>query len=133
MVVASWRRTPSAVHMRTLRSVTERLGIREMRSKAAALVRRAGSGERIVITVGGARVNLPEERVPSCARRPCAPRVDWSAGTIRTDAGVRAHPLGVGQIVGHALRSPRSLRGSCDTRDRPSAGASPERTMSAFS
>ena len=33
--------------------VVERLGIREMRAKAAALVRRASAGERIVITVGG--------------------------------------------------------------------------------
>jgi prevent-host-death family protein len=31
----------------------ERLGIRELRNAAAAAVRRAGSGERIVITVDG--------------------------------------------------------------------------------
>lgn len=31
----------------------ERVGIRDMRAEAASLVRRAGAGERIVITVGG--------------------------------------------------------------------------------
>lgn len=34
-------------------AVAERLGIREVRAQAARLVRRAGAGERIVITVGG--------------------------------------------------------------------------------
>jgi antitoxin (DNA-binding transcriptional repressor) of toxin-antitoxin stability system len=33
--------------------MVDQLGIREMRSQAASLVRRAGAGERIVITVGG--------------------------------------------------------------------------------
>jgi prevent-host-death family protein len=33
--------------------MVERLGIRDMRANAAALVRRASAGERIVITVGG--------------------------------------------------------------------------------
>ena len=33
--------------------MVERLGIREVRSRVASLVRRAGAGERIVITVGG--------------------------------------------------------------------------------
>ncbi len=31
----------------------ERIGIRRLRSEVAALVRRAGGGERLVITVGG--------------------------------------------------------------------------------
>lgn len=39
--------------MCTLQFVVERLGIRQMRAQAASLVRRAGAGERIVITVGG--------------------------------------------------------------------------------
>jgi prevent-host-death family protein len=39
--------------VRTLSAVTERMGIREVRSRVASLVRRAGAGERIVITVGG--------------------------------------------------------------------------------
>lgn len=33
--------------------MVERLGIRDMRARTASLVRRAGAGERIVITVGG--------------------------------------------------------------------------------
>ena len=33
--------------------VRERLGIRELRGRLASLVRRAGSGERIVITIAG--------------------------------------------------------------------------------
>jgi prevent-host-death family protein len=33
--------------------VAERIGIRDMRASAAALVRRASAGERIVITVDG--------------------------------------------------------------------------------
>lgn len=32
---------------------TERLGIREVRSRLASLVRRAGEGERIIVTVAG--------------------------------------------------------------------------------
>ena len=36
--------------------MTERTGIRELRGQLATLVRRAGSGERIVITVGGRAV-----------------------------------------------------------------------------
>ena len=39
--------------MCTVFRVVERLGIRDMRANAAALVRRASAGERIVITVGG--------------------------------------------------------------------------------
>ena len=34
----------------------ERLGIRELRSRLTAFVRRAGTGERIMITVGGRAV-----------------------------------------------------------------------------
>ncbi len=34
-------------------SVRERLGIRELRTRLTSLVRRAGAGERIVITIGG--------------------------------------------------------------------------------
>jgi len=34
----------------------ERLGIRELRGRLASLVRRAGDGERIVVTVGGRAV-----------------------------------------------------------------------------
>ncbi|MCU1353942.1 MAG: hypothetical protein JWM05_3151 [Acidimicrobiales bacterium] len=33
--------------------MAERLGIREVRSRVTSLVRRAGAGERIVITIGG--------------------------------------------------------------------------------
>ncbi len=42
--------------MSTLRWVVERTGIRELRSELSALVRRAGSGERIVVTIGGRAV-----------------------------------------------------------------------------
>ncbi len=31
----------------------ERIGIRELRGSVAALVRRAGAGERVIVTVGG--------------------------------------------------------------------------------
>jgi antitoxin (DNA-binding transcriptional repressor) of toxin-antitoxin stability system len=34
----------------------DRLGIRELRSRLASLVRRAGAGERILITIGGRAV-----------------------------------------------------------------------------
>ncbi len=33
--------------------VVERVGIRDMRAHAATLVRRAGAGQRLVITIGG--------------------------------------------------------------------------------
>ena len=50
------RRTPSCVHrcytVRYARPV-ERVGIRELRNQSAAVIRRAGAGERIVITVDG--------------------------------------------------------------------------------
>jgi len=36
--------------------VTERTGIRELRSQLTSLVRRAGAGERIVVTIGGRAV-----------------------------------------------------------------------------
>ncbi len=41
------------VHRRTLRRVTEHVGIRDLRANIAALVQRAGSGDRIVLTVAG--------------------------------------------------------------------------------
>ena len=46
-----------------------RLGVRELRSNLAALVRRAEGGQRIVITVGGRPVAQlgPVEPVPSAA------------------------------------------------------------------
>lgn len=37
-------------------STGERLGIRELRQRLTSLVRRAGGGERIVITIGGRAV-----------------------------------------------------------------------------
>jgi prevent-host-death family protein len=53
-------RFPGRVHLCTLRRVeydiptTEaRLGIRELRGRLTSLVRRAGTGERIVITIAG--------------------------------------------------------------------------------
>ena len=52
------------------REAVERIGVRELRADLAALVRRAGAGERMVITVddgeatepGGAVVGEPGER-----------------------------------------------------------------------
>ncbi|MEO6627668.1 MAG: type II toxin-antitoxin system prevent-host-death family antitoxin [Aquihabitans sp.] len=42
--------------MASLLQPTDRLGIRELRGRLTSLVRRAGSGERIVITIGGRAV-----------------------------------------------------------------------------
>ncbi len=42
----------TGVH-RGYRAGVERMGIRELRASAAAVVRRAGAGQRIVVTVGG--------------------------------------------------------------------------------
>lgn len=39
------------VHLRTL--LTMDLGIRELRGRLTSLVRRAGDGERIIVTIGG--------------------------------------------------------------------------------
>ncbi|MCU1499529.1 MAG: hypothetical protein JWM47_3482 [Acidimicrobiales bacterium] len=44
---------PPSTTSTTSTTSAERLGIRELRGRLASLVRRAGSGERIVITVGG--------------------------------------------------------------------------------
>jgi antitoxin (DNA-binding transcriptional repressor) of toxin-antitoxin stability system len=46
--------TPMVVCTRVyIGCVVERVGIREMRAHAAAVVRRAGAGQRLVITIGG--------------------------------------------------------------------------------
>ncbi|MGQ0679846.1 MAG: type II toxin-antitoxin system Phd/YefM family antitoxin [Actinomycetota bacterium] len=83
----------------------ERIGIRELRNNAAALVRRARSGERIVITVDG--VPIAEIGPLSTAREARTLDDLVAAGLVRAPqiAGPPPPPQPVKAPPGPAVRS----------------------------
>jgi prevent-host-death family protein len=68
----------------------ERVGIRELRNNVAAVVRRAGAGERIVITVDG----VPAAQLGPLAPDPSPTVDDHVAAGLVVSPGRRDRPAG---------------------------------------
>ena len=88
----------------------ERLGIRELRNQTAAAVRRAGAGERIVVTVDGrpvAQLGPLDPRRAADPRGPGRPRPRHPAPAARPSGAPAVVPVWAGVRLDRLLREIR--------------------------